>query len=346
MSDSAKPPTKLAGGKFEIDKKIGAGCFGEVWRGVSVESKEGVAVKFESNNGRGHALQLEHEYKILKLVATPTQPQGFATVYHWGQEGHHICMVMELLGRSLEDRLSSGNGNGKFPVPTTLLIAEQVLHRIEYLHSKCIIHRDIKPENFMFGVKGKIHHIYLIDFGLSKKYWDTKHVQIRSRLSLTGTARYASINAHKGMEQSRRDDLEAIGHMLIYFIRGSLPWSGLEAKTQEEKYRKIRETKESVPLSELCKGHPDAFKEYLRITRDLQFKDKPEYEKLRNLFKQARAEHGPKEDNHFPWLEGKDLGTPVKLTYPELVRQPDDDGAKKKSGACFPFCGGGNSVKD
>merc|ERR1712228_169559 len=156
--------------------------------------------------------------------------------------GRFHCMVMELLGKSLEDRMA-GCGN-KFTVPSAALVAEQVLRRMEYLHSKCIIHRDIKPENFMFGVGDKIHHLYLIDFGLSKKYFDTgKHVQMRTKLSLTGTARYASINAHKGIEQSRRDDLEAIGHMLLYFLRGSLPWQGLPAKTKEDKYRKIKEKK-------------------------------------------------------------------------------------------------------
>merc|ERR1712217_945989 len=153
-----------------------------------------------------------------------------------------------------------------------------------------IIHRDIKPENFMFGIQNKIHHLYLIDFGLSKRYFDEKHVPMRTKLSLTGTARYASINAHKGIEQSRRDDLEAIGHMLIYFLRGSLPWSGLEAKTQEEKYRKIREKKEEVPLEELCKGFPKAFETYLRTTRQLEFKARPDYKALRKLFSDIRAQ--------------------------------------------------------
>merc|ERR1719473_239532 len=143
----------------------------------------------------------------------------------------------------------------KFTAKTTALIAEQVISRIEFLHSKGLVHRDIKPENFMFGINQKVHHVYIIDFGLSKLYWDTaknSHAIQKSGLSLTGTARYASINAHKGVEQSRRDDLEAIGHMFLYFLRGALPWSGLDAKTQEEKYRKICEKKEAVPLDELC----------------------------------------------------------------------------------------------
>merc|ERR1712139_425683 len=98
--------------------------------------------------------------------------------------------------------------------------AEQCVQRMEYLHSKSFVHRDIKPENFMFGVKGKIHHIYLIDFGLSKRYFDKVHSPARQKLSLTGTARYASINAHRGCEQSRRDDLEAIGHMFFISFVG------------------------------------------------------------------------------------------------------------------------------
>merc|ERR1719236_292415 len=109
-------------------------------------------------------------------------------------------------------------------------------------------------------------------------YWDkasNKHAQLKQKLSLTGTARYASINAHKGVEQSRRDDLEAIGHMLLYFLRGALPWSGLEAKTQEEKYRKICEKKETTKLEDLCKGFPEAFQKYLSIARGLGFTERP-----------------------------------------------------------------------
>merc|ERR1719182_1361839 len=178
---------------------------------------------------------------------------------------------MELLGKSLEDRMSECE---KLSVQTTVLIADQVVCRIEYLHSKGFLHRDIKPENFMFGKGEKIHHVYLIDFGLSKQYWDKgKHIPMLENKSLTGTARYASINAHKGLEQSRRDDLEAIGHMLLYFLRGALPWSGLEAKTKDEKYRKIKEKKESFPLRELCEGYPESFMTYLSYVRSLRFQD-------------------------------------------------------------------------
>merc|ERR1712061_277755 len=208
-------------------------------------------------------------------------------------------MGMEILGRSLEERIQ-GCG-GKFSVQTAALVADQVLRRIEYLHSKGIIHRDIKPENFVWGVGTKLHHLYLIDFGLSKKYYEKQHVVLRGQLSLTGTARYASINAHRGLEQSRRDDLEAIGHMLLYFLRGRLPWSGLEAKTKEEKYRKIRIKKEETALSDLCAGFPKEFEVYLQYCRDLEFKEKPDYKRMHKLFGDLRGKGV--EDYQLEWLE-------------------------------------------
>merc|ERR1712190_535452 len=152
----------------------------------------------------------------------------------------------------------------------------------------------------------------MIDFGLSKKYYDMQHVQIREKLSLTGTARYASINAHKGIEQSRRDDLEAIGHMLMYFLRGSLPWSGLDARTAEEKYKKIQQKKEQFPLKELCQGFPDAFEKYLVRTRGLEFQQRPDYDGLRKLFQDVRDENGPWADHEFQWFESMSSGSSLK----------------------------------
>jgi len=338
----ARVPQKIGGGKYEIDKKLGAGCFGEVWRGHDAMTKDVVAVKFEDYSN-SHALQLEHEVEILKMLARPKLPQGFVECLYWGHEGRYLAMAMELLGKSLEERMQGCNQ--RFTVQSGVLVADQVLRRIEYLHSKGIVHRDIKPENFMFGVKNKIHHLYLIDFGLSKMYYDTKHVQIRTRLSLTGTARYASINAHKGVEQSRRDDLEAIGHMLMYFLRGSLPWSGLDAKTQEEKYRKIREKKEETPLESLCQGFPDAFMNFLRIARNLDFKERPDYVALRQMFADVRGELGPAEDHQFQWFKDKDLGELVPLDKTVTCRQPDDQ-VQQKGGFSFCLCGSKSQVRD
>lgn len=330
-----KPPAKLVAGRYEINSRLGAGCFGEVWRGHDATTNQTVAVKFEDKSSK--SLQLDLEVEILQLLARPKPQEGFAEIYHSGQEGRFRCLVMERLGSSLEDHLQA-SASGRIVVPSVLLIAEQVLRRIEFLHSKGIVHRDIKPENFMFGLKEKIHHLYMIDFGLCKRYYGDRHALMKKKLSLTGTARYASINAHKGVEQSRRDDLEAIGHMLMYFLRGSLPWSGLSAKTQAEKYKKIQEKKESTPLQELCQGFPDAFQTYLKTVRNLEFSARPDYHALRKLLRDEREQRGPAEDHGFAWLAGKDLGQLVPLKPWEGVKQPDDRPQTKRWSFCP--CGG------
>lgn len=225
---------------------------------------------------------------------------------------------------------------GRFSVKTTLMISDQILMRIEYLHSKGIVHRDIKPENFMWGAGEKQNIVHLIDFGLSKRFHDGKtHIPFKQGRSLTGTARYASIKTHQGHEQGRRDDLEAIGHMLMYFLRGSLPWSGLDAKTKEEKYKKIKEKKESYPLDELCEGYPPAFQKYLKITRDLQFAERPDYVALRKLFVDELDKGGFEVDFAFDWYKGKKPPQSTPLPPWTTPTQPDDTqnpAAKKAEG--------------
>ncbi len=127
------------------------------------------------------------------------------------------------------------------------------------MHSKHFLHRDIKPDNFLIGVGAKSAMLYIIDFGLAKRYRDPKtltHIPYKNNKSLTGTARYASVNTHMGIEQSRRDDLECICYVMLYLLKGSLPWQGLTAKNKNEKYKKIMESKMSMSAETLCKGFP------------------------------------------------------------------------------------------
>ena len=130
--------------------------------------------------------------------------------------------------------------------------------------------------------------VHVIDFGLAKRYRDPEtlvHIMYRENKHLTGTPRYASINNHLGIEQSRRDDLESLGYVFMYFLKGSLPWQGLRANTQRQKYQKIMEKKMATPIDLLCSGFPDEFRIYFEYCRALRFADKPDYSYLRRLFK-------------------------------------------------------------
>lgn len=179
-----------------------------------------------------------------------------------------------------------------------------MLGRLEYVHTKSFIHRDVKPDNFLIGLGKRQSVIHIIDFGLAKKYRDPRshqHIPYRENKNLTGTARYASINTHIGIEQSRRDDLESLGYVLMYFIRGSLPWQGLKANTKKQKYERIMDRKMSTSTEQLCKGYATEFRSYFEYCRSLRFEDRPDYAYLKRLFKELFYRKGFQYDNMFDW---------------------------------------------
>ncbi|PCH42511.1 kinase-like protein [Wolfiporia cocos MD-104 SS10] len=290
----------VVGSHFRVGKKIGEGSFGVVFEGTNMLNTQPVAIKFEPR--KSEAPQLRDEYRSYRtLNGTPGVPQ----VHYFGQEGLHNVLVIDLLGPNLEDLFDMCGR--KFTIKTVCMAAKQMVTRVQAIHDKSLIYRDIKPDNFLIGVPGSktANTIHIIDFGMAKHYRDPKtkvHIPYRERKSLSGTARYMSINTHLGREQSRRDDLESLGHVFMYFLRGGLPWQGLRAATNKQKYEKIGEKKQSTPIEELCEGFPEEFSIYMNYVRKLGFEETPDYDFLRDLFTKVLKTLGEQEDGVFDWM--------------------------------------------
>lgn len=283
--------------KFRVGPKIGSGSFRDIYAGTNVHTGEEVAIKLEPLKSK-HP-QLLYESKIYRVLQGG---YGIPAVKWFGSEGDYNVLVIDLLGPSLEDLF---NYCGKrFSLKTVLMLADQMLHRLEYMHSRSYIHRDVKPDNFLIGTGSRKHVCHVIDFGLAKKYQDPRngrHIPYLEGKNLTGTARYASINTHLGIEQSRRDDIESLGFVLMYFLRGSLPWQGLKATTKKQKYQRILERKQATHPDQLCKGYPTEFRDYFAHCVSLGFEDRPDYRYLKRIFRDLFERQDFQDDGVFDW---------------------------------------------
>lgn len=309
----------MVGPNYRVGKKIGAGNFGELRLGKNIFTHEEVAIKMEPSNSRVPQLYLE--YRFYQMLG----PQvGLPKAFYFGTCGKYNALVLELLGPCLEDLFDLCGR--KFTLKTVCQIAIQLVTRLETVHSKCIIYRDIKPENFLVdraSLNGDCL-IYIIDFGLSKEYIDAetgKHIMYREHKSLTGTARYMSINTHLGREQSRRDDVEALGHMLIYFLRGSLPWQGLQADNLKQRYQMIGDVKRNTPIDVLCKDLPLEVGTYLRYARNLDFYQTPDYNYMRQLWMDIFTREGFHDDGIYDWSK-PDKSAAAKPKAPRALDVP------------------------
>ena len=285
---------------YKLKKKIGEGSFGKIYIASNINTKEEFAVKLEIRTTSRCLLETE-AYILSHLKAF-----GLPELKLFGCNNEYNILIMELLGESLEDLFQAQNKS--FSIKTTCMLGIQMIDRIEYIHSRKIIHRDIKPDNFVMGKGPKSHVVYVLDFGLSKKYWSSSHkchIPFVKGKKLTGTARYASINALSGFEQSRRDDLESIGYIIMYFILGKLPWQGLKINNKEDRYKKICEKKKATSAKDLCAGFPSEFENFITYTRNLQFTEVPDYNYLRGLLKTILKNGGFTIDYYYDWCKQK-----------------------------------------
>ena len=299
-------------GRFQVLKRIGGGSFGQVFLGREDKSRKDVAIKLEPVSSPRQYLLYE-----AKLMKSLHGVKGVPRVIWSGIDDNYNVLVMDLLGPNIHKKYEACRL--KFSTKDFVQIGVQMLERLESVHEQCYIHRDIKPENFTLGIGPGKDTVYLIDFGLAKKYCDMKtkqHVPYRENKSMTGTARYASVNAHLGLEQSRRDDLEALMYMLVYFLKGELPWQNIKTKTKNEKYGTIMERKMTVSIDVLCKGLPGEIGTMLKYVKSIRFDEQPNYALLRgNLMKIAEVQR-VRVDFVFEWTlatSPSSLDVPVQI---------------------------------
>ncbi|CAG9325663.1 unnamed protein product [Blepharisma stoltei] len=270
------------GGRFIKESIIGEGNFGTVYRALDSTNKKPVAVKVEKPSI--DISQVENEIRVLNALQGN---RGFPRLIASGTEDGSMYIAMQLLGPSLEEKFQESKH--LFSLMVVLKIAEQILSRIQTLHNKLFIHRDIKPRQFLMSPSAGSPTIYMIDFGLSKCYQNGKmglHIQYMENRPFVGTANYASINTHMGIQQSRRDDLESYMYMLSYFLNGSLPWLSKDHSISD---REIRQIKNRISVNELFRKGPQELVLMMAYIKSMAFEDRPDYDYLMGLIKRMKA---------------------------------------------------------
>jgi len=297
--------------KYRLVEKLGEGTFGMIFK---CESTDGLcAFKFEKKRyGRRSLLKAESEVMI------ELKGFGIPKIISYIENDDYNIMIMELLGKSLEV-LAQQYADEKLSLKTCCMLGIEMLKILKKVHDNHFIHRDIKPDNFAIGYSDQ-SQLYLIDFGLAKQYRNAKTLQqkpMQKNKKLTGTARYASINALRGYDQSRRDDLESIGYVLAYLLRGNLPWQGIVVKTKEEKYAKILYRKQSITSEQLFFGFPNELCTYINYCKNLGYEEEPKYDYLTDLFKNIIQNQLHEEiDYKYDWLQNDiDLNVNIKENY-------------------------------
>ena len=301
---------KIINKRFLIRKYIGGGSFGDVYEAEDQETCQIVALKFETDNPEP---QLPNEYKCYKkLEGCPHVPHAY-DLFPYGKSQ---VLAMDKMGPSLESLFK--RCGKKFSLKTTLVLGDQMIRAIEYVHNSGLLHRDIKPHNFLIGTRDSFRRVFLIDFGVSMEYIDPRtrdQIMFTNNNGLVGTAIYVSVNVHLGEQQSPRDDVESIIYTLIRFLKGSLPWQVIKEKSPDARNEKITQLKMQTSSEVLCEGCPKEFKTLYEYVRKLTFNERPKYTMIRNTFKKLFLQNGFVDDGIYDWDDAAPIHKPLPALY-------------------------------
>ncbi|TFK54776.1 kinase-like protein, partial [Heliocybe sulcata] len=299
-------------GCYQLTYWIGSGSYAFVWGGVQMDTGAEVAVKFEPIHPDVRE-SLPYESAIYAQLEGVT---GIPRIHWSGPEHGAYVLVMDKLGPNVEELRRFCRG--ALSLRTVLMLGEQMLTIIEEVHARGIIVRDIKPENFAMGLVEEYKCLHLLDLGLGKLYLDPttgKHMPFREGRGGIGTPRYASHNVHFGLEPSRRDDVEAIGILLLYLCHGRLPWQGIVVPDIPSKLLRIGEMKRGKPFADLLTKSPAFFDPFFKHCRSLDFDTQPDYAYLRNLLRRTMKDHGWEYDWEYDWWSPGERGTLLPNEY-------------------------------
>ena len=294
-------------------KKISSGSFGVVYFGVDLKTNESVAIKVEKTEGTEDMKSVLKEASILALLH---DLKGVPKLYWAGTKNKVDVMVISLLGKDLTSYLKIFK---RFSLKTVVMLADQLITILESIHNKGVVHRDLKPENILMGKTDKNNQCFIVDFGISKVYRDNNgiHIPYRDKKSFIGTTRYASISAHNGIEISRKDDLESLIYVLIFLLKGSLPWQNLKV-SESEKTKKVGEMKVKMTSEQICKDMPEEFVKFLNYVKNLSFKQNPDYVFLKGLMNKIAYSNNFQLNNIWDWI------TPLKIDIKDKKKSIDN----------------------